>query len=78
MKSYLWVLGLTAGLVLLSAGSTLGQCRAGGGGQSRTANVAASGSPVVGTGQMLTGPGSWQYEVMMQFDIREAAIVRRT
>ena len=75
MKSYLWVLGLTASLVLFSAGSALGQCRAGGGGQAAstgTAAVSASGASAVGTGQLLTGPGSWYSDVMMQQQLQQA------
>lgn len=73
MKGYLWVLGLTAGLVLLSAESAYGQCRAGGQARSaQTATATAAGTSAVGTGQVLTGPGSLYYDLMMQQQMQQA------
>lgn len=74
VKSYLWVLGLTASVVLLSAGSACGQCRAGRGqaASTGTAAVSASGSSAVGSGQLLTSPGSLYYDVMMQQQMQQA------
>src|SRR6185295_2977175 len=75
VKSNLWLLALAAGLVLVSTGTASGQCRSGGGGQAAsvgTAAVSTSGSGVVASGQLLTSPGSWYHDVMMQQQLQQA------
>lgn len=73
MKSYLWILGVAASLALLSGGSAFGQCRGGGGQRASQATAAVTtGGTSVGTAQLLTGPGSWQYDVLMQQQLQQA------
>ena len=73
MKSHLWVWGIAVSLVLLSSGSVFGQCRGGGGqGASRATAAVAAGGASVGTGQLLTGPGSLYFDVMMQQQLQQA------
>ena len=75
MKSNLWLLALAAGLVLVSTGTACGQCRSGGGGQAAsvgTAAVTATGASALSSGQLLTSPGSWYHEVIMQQQLQQA------
>jgi hypothetical protein len=54
--------------------SAFGQCRGGGGG-GQTAAVAAtsgSGTTTVASGQLLTSPGSWAYDMMLQQQMQQA------
>lgn len=73
MKSYIWILGFAVGLALLSSGQAFGQCRGGGGqGGSRGNAVVSAGGASVGTGQLLTSPGSLYHDVMMQQQLQQA------
>ena len=77
MRTFVLILGL-AGLAFVPAVS-FGQCRGGGGGTGTTAaassrtvggNVSGTGSTLA-SGQLLTGPGSWHYDVMMQQQLEQ-------
>jgi len=73
VKSHLWFWGIAVGLVLLSSGSAFGQCRGGGGqGASRATAAVSAGGASVGTGQILTGPGSLYYDMVMQQQQQQA------
>ena len=78
MKSFLRILGIAAGLMLLSSGSALGQCAARGGQAASAAGstAAVSGGAILGSGQILTSPGSWHYDVLMQQQM-QAAMARQ-
>lgn len=68
MKMFLALVVLVAALVALPASNAWGQCRAGGSGQGGggAAQTALGSGGGVSTGQLLTGPGSWAYDVMLQ------------
>lgn len=78
MKTCISILVLAAGLAFLPSIS-LGQCRGGGAGGGTTGSttgtttgVSTSGSGVVASGQLLTSPGSWYHDVMMQQQLQQA------
>lgn len=74
MKSHIWIVGFAVSLALLSSGQAIGQCRGGGGqGGSRGNAVVSAGGASVGTGQLLTSPGSLYHDVMMQQQMQQAA-----
>ena len=78
MKTCISILVLAAGLAVLPSIS-LAQCRGGGAGGGTTGSttgtttgVSTSGSGVVASGQLLTSPGSWYHDVMMQQQLQQA------
>ncbi len=55
-----------AALVAVWAGEVWGQCQdGGGGGQASTASTGSGGGIVIAPARLLTGPGSWAYDVMI-------------
>lgn len=77
MRICLLILGLAAGLAMVPS-AAFGQCRGGGGGATVAAGANGGSGNVVlpagvsGSGQLLTGPGSWYYDVMMQQQLQQA------
>ena len=78
MRICLLILGLAGGLAMVPSVS-FGQCRGGVGGATAARGATSTGSGNValpagasGSGQLLTGPGSWYYDVMMQQQLQQA------
>jgi hypothetical protein len=66
-----------AGIALLllagiGAGEVFGQCAAGGGGGGTTGGTGGTSVIVPTGGQLLTGPGSWAYDVIVQERMQRA------
>lgn len=66
-----------AGIALLllagiGAGEVFGQCAAGGGGGGMTGGTGGTSVIVPTGGQLLTGPGSWAYDVIVQERMQRA------
>jgi hypothetical protein len=76
MKRFMGLGVVALALAVVSSSDAWGQCRGGGGGGQSAASgttTAATGS-TGSTGTLLTGPGSWAYDVMMAQQMQAAAM----
>lgn len=81
MKPFVYAGAISCALAVVPATDVVAQCRGrSGGGTAQTAAVAAnssSGGVVIASGQLLTSPGSWAYDVMQQQQLQQAAMQRQ-
>lgn len=59
-------------LAALCAREAHGQCQGGGGGQAAAATAESGGGAVIAPARLLTGPGSWAYDVMVAQRMQQA------
>jgi hypothetical protein len=75
MKRFVGLGAVALALVVVSSSDAWGQCRGGGGGQSAASGTMTAATGTTGsTGTLLTGPGSWAYDVMMAQQMQAAAM----
>jgi hypothetical protein len=75
MKRFMGLGAVALALTLVSSSDAWGQCRGGGGGQSAASGTTTAATGTTGsTGTLLTGPGSWAYDVMMAQQMQAAAM----
>jgi hypothetical protein len=75
MKRFVGLGAVALALVVVSSSDAWGQCRGGGGGQSAASGTTTAATGTTGsTGTLLTGPGSWAYDVMMAQQMQAAAM----
>ena len=77
MKAVALAVVFGAAVVALPAESVWGQCRGGNGGGTATTAATTGGAGGAVTGTLLTGPGSWAYDVMMQQQMQAAYMQRQ-
>jgi hypothetical protein len=73
MKAFLLAGAGALALATVCADGAYAQCRSGGGGTQGTATTASAGTTTAsGSAQLLTGPGSWAYDMMAARQVQVA------
>ena len=77
MRSILFWSACALIFCLASASDAAAQCGGGRGGQTTGSTTLASGT-ATSTGQLLTGPGSWAYDVALQSQMQRVMLQRQS